>query len=302
MARSFDILPSHRKRTGTMALLVVVVAAAAGWWLGSPLRADAQSPRAVRIEKVATSNFTPAHDQLIFVAVLGSDARTGPPDAGGGCDAVHIVAVNPAQRSGTVLNFPRDAYLEGRKITDTCRRSGFDAAVDILRRHTGLPIQYLVRTEFSHFMRFIDELGGVAVEVPYAMNDEASGARFAPGVRHMNGGDVLAFSRNRKSTPNGDFSRSENQGRVIIASLHKYRAESADPHRILDYIKAAQRHVRASIPVHEMLKLALIARDVDPAKMQNVNVPGTVGSAGAASVVHLTPGDTYDRVRDDAIY
>lgn len=311
MRQSIDILPRRRRRWvrflvwAVLAFLLASVSVGS-WWLSTPFRASAQSPvptHAVGIHKIQDGSGRPDFGQPIFIAVMGSDARSGPPDAGGGCDAIHIVAINSQQKAGTVLNFPRDSYLNGSKITDICRRSGFEAGINVLKAHTGIPIQYYVKTEFSHFMSFIDELGGLVVNVPYAMNDTPSGAVFQAGPIHMQGGQVLAFSRNRKNTPRGDFSRTENQGTVIIASLAKFRAEmSADPHRLFDIVKAAQRHIHVTVPLVELVKLGLLANEIDPAAMQNVNVPGSSGSVGSASVVNLSPGDTYDRVRDDAIY
>jgi LCP family protein required for cell wall assembly len=290
------------------ALLVFFVAfvSASFWWLSVPFRASAQSPvptHAVGIHKVQDAAGRPDLGEPLFIAVMGSDARSGPPDAGGGCDAIHIVAINPQQKAGTVLNFPRDSYLNGTKLTDVCRRSGFESGINVLKAHTGIPIQYYVKTEFSHFMAFINEVGGIDINVPYAMNDVPSGAFFQPGPIRMSGGGLLSFVRNRKDTPRGDFSRTENQGAVIIASLTKYRGELAtDPHRLFDILKAAQRHIKVTIPLGDLIKLALLANEIDPVAMQNVNVPGSSGSAGSASVVYLSPGDTYDRVRDDAIY
>lgn len=314
MRQSIDILPRRRFRAWKLIAWSLVVAmltflSAGFWWLSAPFRASAQpesSPvptQAVGIHKVQDSSGRPDLTQPIFIAVMGSDARSGPADGGGGCDAIHIVAINPQQKSGTILNFPRDSFLNGTKLTDICRRSGFEGGISTLKAHTGLPIQYYVKTQFSHFQAFIDELGGLQVRVPYAMNDPPSGAHFEPGDVHMDGGQVLAFSRNRKNTPRGDFSRTENQGIVILAALSKYRADMAsDSHRVFDYIKATQRHIRVTVPLLDIIKLALLANEIDPAAMQNINVPGSSGSAGSASVVYLSPGDTYDRVRDDAIY
>lgn len=311
MTPSVDILPLYRRRmirpwVWSLVTPIVVSLLAGLWWVSAPFRASAQSPsptEAVGIHKVQDSSGQPDFSQPIFIAVMGSDARSGPPDAGGGCDAIHIVAINPQQKAGTVLNFPRDSYLNGSKITDICRRSGFESALEVLKSHTGLPVQYYVKTEFSNFMAFIDAVGGVEINVPYPMNDPPSGAFFNAGPVHMQGGDLLAFSRNRKNTPRGDFSRTENQGIVIIAALGKFRNEvGGDPHRVFDYIKATQRHIKITVPMHEMFKLALLAKEIDPAAIQNVNVPGSSGSAGSASVVYLSPGDTYDRVRDDGVY
>lgn len=212
------------------------------------------------------------------------------------------MAINPQQKAGTVLNFPRDANMAGyTKVNAACVR-GPGPLVEALRSATGIPIHYYVTTEFSNFVKFIDAVGGVHVPVPYRMRDSPSGADFPAGLVGMNGTQSLAFNRNRKDTPRGDFSRTDNQGIFIIASLTKFRNEAADPHRIFDYIKAARRHIRSDVPTGELVKLALLAREIDPAAMTNLTIPGSTGNIGAASVVFLAPGDIYNRVKDDGIY
>ncbi|MGH2769931.1 MAG: hypothetical protein ACRDJF_05340, partial [Actinomycetota bacterium] len=121
--------------------------------------------------------------------------------------------------------------------------------------------------------------------------------------RHLPGGDLLAFSRNRHDAPRGDFGRTANQGLVILAGLAKFRAEtSADPHRVFDYLKAARRNTAISVPITETIRLGLLARDIDPAAVRSMTIDGSIGQAGSASVVYLSPGDIYTRVRDDGIY
>ena len=151
-------------------------------------------------------------------------------------------------------------------------------------------------------MAFIEELGGIDINVPYPMNDPASGAYFQAGPQHLTGGPALAFNRNRKDTPNGDFSRTENQGTFIIASLEKFKKDSQDPARIFDYIKSARKHVKVTVPINEMMNMALLAREIDPANIKNLPVRGSTGMAGAASVVFMDPGDIFVRVKDDGIY
>jgi LCP family protein required for cell wall assembly len=306
------------RRPLTVALSgLLVLAGVAGWWLSAPfLRGIARSQPAqggspapaVGIHKVKDAFWRPELGQPLFIAVLGSDVRSGPPGGGGGrCDAIHIVAINPQAKAGTILNFPRDSYVDipgrGRDKINAACVPGPDLMVQTLKNLTDIPIQYYVMTEFSHFMKVMDELGGLDINVPHAMNDAASGARFAAGPQHLQGGDLLALSRNRKDAPGGDFGRTTNQAVIILAGLAKFRAETtADPHRMFDYLKAARRNTAISVPVTETIRLGLLAREIDPAAVKSMTIQGSIGSAGAASVVYLSPGDTYTRVRDDGIY
>lgn len=297
-------------RVSVVSLLVLLgLTAAAIWWLIAPVKAASPTEdTAVEIRKVAGSNWYPTSGKPLFIAVLGSDTRNGPPSGGGGrCDAIHIVAINAQEKAGTILNLPRDSYVPvpgmGRtKINAACTR-GAPTMVQALQNHTGLPIHYYAITEFSNFTALIDEIGLVNTPVPYPMRDSPSGAHFLGGDSLMDGRAALAFSRNRKDTPRGDFSRTENQAIFMQAVHTKFRAETAsDLHRVFDYIKAARRHVQTDVPLSEIVQLAMLARDIDPGDMANMTIPGSTGSAGRASVVFPAPGDIYTRVKDDGIH
>lgn len=298
----------RRARPALVATAFLTVLALAGaWWISAPFRSEAQAKEtAVSIHEVKGATWRPELGQPLFIAAIGSDARTGSPDSQGGCDAIHIVAINPGAKAGTILNFPRDSYLPtpsggSRKITDTCRTAGSEAVVQILKSATGINIQYYVTTQFSNFRALIDELGGIDVDVPYAMHDMFSGANFSKGPVHMNGEQALSFTRNRHDTPKGDFSRTDNQGLLLLAALKKFRTEAADPHRALDYLKAARRHVKITVPLTDLVKMGLLATEIDPSAIANTSVPGSTDNIGGASVVVLAPGDLYQRVRDDGL-
>ena len=298
---------SPRVRRASIAVVVALsMLIAFVWWAMAPIvtpAGAAEKAGTVAINKVAGATWRPEIGQPLFIAVLGTDVRSGPPGGGGGrCDAIHIVAINPQQKAGTVLNFPRDSSIAGYSKVNAACTGGVGPMVQALKNATGIPIQYYVTTEFTHFEALIDALGGVTVNVPYDMKDSPSGADFRPGMFHMNGRQALAFTRNRKDTPRGDFSRTDNQGLFIVSSLAKFRAEAGDPHRIFDYIRAARQHLRTDVPIGEVTKLALLAREIDPAAVKNITINGSSGNRGGASVVFLAPGDTYSRVRDDGIY
>jgi anionic cell wall polymer biosynthesis LytR-Cps2A-Psr (LCP) family protein len=115
-----------------------------------------------------------------------------------------------------------------------------------------------------------------------------SGARFDPGWHNMNGGQALAYTRDRYDVPNGDFSRSLHQGNVMMSGLAKLRAEVGDDAGLQRWIGVLLRHADLDSPPQQLLPLAALARKLDPAKITNIVAPGRVGTAGSASVVYLT--------------
>ena len=264
----------------------------------------------IELHRVASaSHFDPIRVNPLFVLVIGSDVRAGDPRRGR-ADSIHVVAVNTKTGAGTIVGIPRDSYVSlaggaADKINASLIRGGPEATVATVSRMSGIRFHYWALTEFSHFQRILDRLGGITVNVPYAMRDlEFSGANFPRGRQRMGGAAALAFARNRKATPHGDFSRSENQGRILGAALVKFRGDAITPLRLAKYFSVFRTEVQSNVPATELLHLARIAHRIDPKRLRNVVLPGSAGSAGGASVVFLAPGaaDVFRKIRPDATY
>ncbi|HLF40752.1 MAG TPA: LCP family protein [Acidimicrobiia bacterium] len=245
---------------------------------------------------------------LVFVLAIGSDARPGQDPRKANGDSLHLLALDPRTGEGTVLGFPRDSWVEipgkgTRKINSALAIGGPQLMAETVRRLTGLPVHYWVLTAFDGFQKLVDDLGGVQVHVDRKMNDRFSGAKFDPGWHHMNGGEALAYSRNRHDVPDGDFGRSLHQGNVMMSALAKLRAEVGDDDGIQRWIGVLLRHADLDSPPQQLTQLASLARNVDPAKVKNLVVPGRVGTASGQSVVIL--GDEARRIfldlRPDAV-
>ena len=235
----------------------------------------------------------PVPDDLVFVLVIGSDARPKEDVHRSHGDSLHLIAVDPRTRRGTILGFPRDSWVQipGRgnhKITDALLLGGPELMSRTVENLTGLPVDYYVITGFGGLGAIVNELGGVDIYVDRAMNDRYSGARFKPGWHHMDGPQVLAFSRDRHDVPNGDFTRSENQGKVVLAALAKMRAEVQDDEGVRAWVRVLLRHATIDTGFNTVVQLGALGRSIDPAALTNTVVPGRVGTApGGQSVVYL---------------
>jgi LCP family protein required for cell wall assembly len=241
---------------------------------------------------LAFNSSIPVPQELQFVLVIGSDARPGQDPRRHNGDAIHLLAVDPRTGGGTMVGFPRDSWVEvpghgTRKINSALALGGPQLMAETVRRATGLPVHYYVVTGFEGFQRLVDDLGGLNVKVNRRMNDRFSGAQFNPGWHKMTGGEALAYARNRHDVPNGDFGRSEHQGELILSGLAKLRSEVSDDAGIRHWIAVLLRHVSLDTPPATLEGLAVLARNLDPAKITNLILPGRVGNAGGQSVVFL---------------
>lgn len=239
-----------------------------------------------------------------FVMVIGTDARPGQNEPVYRGDSLHLLSSNIAEGAGAVVGFPRDSWVAAPygndKLTHVNARAGSSAVVQIARDLTGLPIEGYLVTGFRSFRRMVDAFGGVEVDVPFAMNDSKSSAFLSAGIQLLLGQDALAFSRNRHIS-GGDLTRSYHQGVVIAAGLAGAQARG-----ILDLpelLALLSEYTWTDLAPGDLLTLAAGAYEMDPAAVANLVLPGTIGTAGAASVVYLDPEaeDVYRDLEDGII-
>jgi LCP family protein required for cell wall assembly len=253
------------------------------------------------------SSDVPTPDGLVFVLIAGSDARPGERLDRSRADSIHLLAVNPASGTGTVLGFPRDTWVEipghgHGKLNTAMALGGPDLLSETVQRLTGLPVHWWIVTGFDGLVAMVDALGRVVIPVERRMADRNSGAFFERGHHNLSGAEVLAFTRDRHSVAQGDFTRSHNQGVVVVSALRKLRVEVGDMDGIDRWVRVLWEHVRIDAGFDDAVRLGAVARRLDPDHLANVVAPGEVGEAGRASVVYLTDDAhaLFEDLRDDA--
>lgn len=250
-------------------------------------------------------------DRTIYVLLIGSDARPDEPIDRSRADSLHIVSFNPTTGRSAILGFPRDSWVEipgfgTNKINTSMVNGGPDLVVATIEQLTGITIDYWVLTSFDGLRTMIDDVGGVTIDIPFAMSDpEYSRAEFEPGVQVIDGWQALSFARNRHNLPEGDFGRSENQGRLILATLQQLHDQFAeDLGVVLRYLAAGLRSTQTQLSFEELVRLAFTAARTDASTVQNVVVPGSASMAGETSIVVIAPEATtlYADMADDGVF
>ncbi len=226
-----------------------------------------------------------------LVAVVGSDARPWEDMATARADSIHFVGLDGAGQGG-IVGVPRDSWVPiaggGRnKINASLADYGAEGMMQTFRDLTGLPVEGYVLTGFLGFQEMLGNvLGGIDLVVPYAMSDSASGADFEAGPQYVNGPEALAFSRARKSLPNGDFSRSANQGLVLIDSAKNLRSKGYGA--IPRLMELSEGWMLTDLNAEQLLTFASLVIGSNLDTMPNMVTPGSSGTAGSASVVYLS--------------
>jgi LCP family protein required for cell wall assembly len=198
-------------------------------------------------------------------------------------DTMILLTLDPLTHTAGILSIPRDIWVsipgfQHGKINTAyylgdahkLPGGGPGLAVKTVEQFLGVPINFYAQVDFGVFVRFIDEIGGVKVDVPEEITIDLLGSGSAtkktlqPGVQVLPGEWALAYARARH-TEGGDFDRAQRQQQVIMAI--RDRIISVDMLTILiskaDILyQELSSGVRTNLGADQIVKLAILASQV----------------------------------------
>jgi LCP family protein required for cell wall assembly len=197
-------------------LLVAAGALAGGAWLFINQSISAVRARSPELKAAQEILDVPKAHAPTVALVLGYDRRTRGVDASpdSRSDTVMLVRADPAKKIISLLSFPRDlvvnipgcrgtAPFTGR-INEAYTYCGPKGTLQTVKELTHVPVNYIVTVNFQGFMKIVDKLGGVYLDVDhrYLNTNSSGGPTYAtinlhPGYQHLNGKDALDFARFR---------------------------------------------------------------------------------------------------------
>ncbi|USK97780.1 LCP family protein [Bacillus tropicus] len=153
-------------------------------------------------------------------------------------DALLLATFNKDSKTVKLLSIPRDTYtyipVEKKKdkithahaygSTKNGKDGGPQASIDAVEKLLNVPVDYFVKFNFKSFMKIVDDLGGIEVDVPVEFteqdsNDNAGAIHLKKGVQKLNSEEALALARTRHI--DSDAMRGQRQQLVIEAILEK---------------------------------------------------------------------------------
>ncbi|RME05958.1 MAG: LytR family transcriptional regulator [Anaerolineae bacterium] len=211
--------------------------------------------------------------ERVTVLVMGLDYRDWIAGQGRSrSDTMMLLSLDPVTKTAGMLSVPRDLWVNipgygHGKINTAHAIGGPTLAVKTVELVIGVPIHYYAVIDFQAFIAFIDELGGVKLDIPYEIEVDPlfdENKVLKPGVQTLPGDLALAYARNR-STGNGDFDRARRQQQVVLAIRD----------RILDFnllpvlVKKAPTLYRqladgitTNMSLDDMIRLAVLAASI----------------------------------------
>jgi LCP family protein required for cell wall assembly len=225
-----------------------------------------------------------------WVLAIGSDARKGQPLERTRADVLQVIGED-GHGGGGVMGLARDLWVPlstgGKgKINSAMVFGGPRAQLSTVRHVTGLPIEGYVVLGFAGFARIVDDQGGIPIVIPQTV--VASHARnllIKSGPQTLSGAQALAYARERKTLPDGDFGRSRHQGELILAAALK--AKLAGPIAIPAALTSFSKVGTSNLSAEQILTFTAGLHRLSPLEVGRGVAKGALGEAGHQSIVVL---------------
>jgi LCP family protein required for cell wall assembly len=250
-------------------------------------------------------NQPPKYNNAENILLIGSDTRVGQNGVGGTAsstpggrsDTLMLLHISPGHHRATVMSIPRDTMVPTLGCAASDGTSGQQADPTSFERinatldfggpactwktvdtETGIHIDHFVQLDFTGFENVIDDLGGVNVCVPTAVDDPLSGLDLPAGRHHVFGREALAFWRTREDVGEGSDLQRIQRDQFLMASLVQGMVHSgllSSPTKVLDVIRDATDAMTTDTGLDQnaMLQIADSLRGLTAANVQFVTAP-----------------------------
>ena len=195
-------------------------------------------------------------------------------------DTLILVNIDPVEKSARMLSIPRDlkVVIPGYgtdKINaafaigefNEVQGGGAGLTIRTIEANLGIPVENFVKIDFQGFIRMIDTIGGITIDVPYPIKDDEypdenyryQRIYFPAGWQHMDGATALKYARTRHM--DGDARRSARQQQVLLAIRDQAIDLNLLP-QLPTLIGQFGDSVRTDISINNAVKLARLGTEI----------------------------------------
>lgn len=165
---------------------------------------------------------------ILFIGIDDSEGRSFGENSRS--DALMLATLNEKAKTVKLVSIPRDSYVYIDKVGYKTRINhahaygGPKATIETVEELLDIPVDYYVRMDFQAFMEVVDALGGVEVDVPFAISeqdskDRAGAINLKKGLQTLDGEQALAFARTRHI--DNDIERGKRQQEIMKSVMKK---------------------------------------------------------------------------------
>lgn len=260
---------SHRvaKRVAIIvaAVLVVLIGAAAafGIWYTSTLAGNMamNEEDSQKLDAALGGAVSDVAQEPFYMLIMGSDNWE---TYGERSDAMILTRIDPVQHIVTMVSVPRDTpyMLNGNKvkINQAFAEQGPAGAVTAVQELTGVDVSYYAEIEFAGLAEFIDSIGGIYVDVPYAIDYQVYTHDQAPvhldaGEQLLDGEQCVALARSRTDyNTDQDAIRQSNIRAMVLALMNSVL--QSPPAEIPGLVQGLSECISTNMELSQMMSLA----------------------------------------------
>jgi len=223
------------------------------------------------------------------VLVLGSDARPGQDVERSRADAIQLLGVDGKGGAG-LMGIARDLWVpvpgHGHgKLNSSMALAGPEGQTRSVSDVSGIDVDGYVVTGFEGFMEIVDEIGPLDFDAPEELDSHLDGGQIPEGESRLSGREALAYARERKTLPDGDFGRSRHQGLLLAAAAIQARLRG--PETLPKALGVIDEHASSDLSAEEMLLFTATFYRVSPTKLGHEVARGPTRMQSGQSVVRL---------------
>ncbi len=181
---------------------------------------------------------------------------------------------------------------------------GFRAVSGAIQELIGMPLDGVVVVDLNGFVRLVNAIGGLWIDIPSPVYDDAypleNGTgdvtlHLKAGCQHLNGHFALAYARTRHQ--DSDYNRMTRQQLVLNALAHQVDPIALLP-KVPDLLSIAKDDLWTTFSAADAADLAALADRVDRRTVQNIRfippqVPEFLSDAGL-KVIRDTVAHVFD--------
>ena len=262
-----------------LALCFAASAIAGAMFASSSLFIPKSPDRKVVYDDDTTTELIKATDKST-VLIMGVDIRK---DDVGRSDTLMIATIDPRLDQATLLSIPRDTRVKIRgrgydKINAAFAYGGVRLTESTVENFLGIDIDHYVLINTGSFVKIIDAIGGVDIDVEKRMfyedpwdDDGGLVIDLYPGEQHMDGKTAVTYVRYRDSE--GDIGRVKRQQAFMAACMDKVTSPEIIP-RIPKIAREVIDAVETDMSLRQLLELAGALNAAQKNGLETDMVPG----------------------------
>jgi len=228
----------------------------------------------------------------VTVLVLGMQQGNGE-DA---TDSMLVLGFDPQAHTAGMFSVARDLWVDiptfgYQRINTAMENVGIAGAELTVEETIGVPVEYYAVVDYAAFTKLVDDIGGINVDVPSAINDscypnaaetECTVFDLPAGEQRMDGETALKFVTERHAFADADIQRQADQQLVLFA-LKDALLQPQNLLKVPQIVGDLQSLVRTDLPYADLPTLA-----AEALQLPQSSIESTVPSYQSGAISNYT--------------